>query len=335
MTDRLRIGVLGAARIVGQALVNPAGHVPEVSVAGIASRDPARARIAANRLRIPKVFPDYDALLADPDIDAVYVALPNALHGAWSVRAMESGKHVLCEKPVAANEKEARLLADVAERTGRIIHEAMHPMHHRLFGRIDEIIASGAIGEARHVEARVSFVIPRRDDIRWQYDLGGGAMMDLGSYAVTIMRRLAGMEPVTVDSAVARIRTPDVDGRMDARMSFANGATGRVVSAMWGWPLIAAGARLTGDRGTLKVTNPVGPHVFHRLTVTTDGHRTTERVAKQPDTYTCQLRAFAAAVATGTASAITGPAQFVATMCVIDEIYRAAGLPVRQPNNLG
>ncbi|TDC25356.1 Gfo/Idh/MocA family oxidoreductase [Streptomyces sp. 8K308] len=324
----VRIGVLGAARIVRRALVVPARRVPGVTVAALAARDRDRARAHARRLGIPRVHADYDALLADPDLDAVYVPLPNSLHAEWGVRALRAGKHVLCEKPIAGNEAEARWLADEAARAGRVVCEAMHPVYHPLADRVGTLVAEGAIGEVRHVEARISFPIPSRGDIRWSYELGGGALMDLGVYAVALLRAWAGAEPVEVTGAEARIRTPDVDRRVDARLRFANGATGRLVTSMWGWPALASRCHVEGSRGRLTVLNPLGPHLFNRIVLDVDGERSRERVAGRPDTYTCQLRAFVAAV-TGGEPPRTGPEHFLASMRVIDAIYRRAGLPPR------
>ncbi|GAB2883423.1 Gfo/Idh/MocA family protein [Streptomyces mayteni] len=324
----VRLGVLGAARIVRRALVLPARRLPGVSVTALAARDPRRAREHARRLGIPRVHDSYEALLADPDLDAVYVPLPNSLHAPWSIRALRAGKHVLCEKPIAGNEAEARAIADAAAEAGRVVCEAMHPLYHPLTDRVRALVAGGAIGEVRHVEARISFPIPSTGDIRWSYELGGGAVMDLGVYAVTLLRALAGAEPVEVTGVEARTRTRDVDRRVDVRLRFPGGATGRIVTSMWGWPLLDSRCRAEGSAGRLTVLNPLGPHLFHRIGVEAGGRRTRERVAGHPDTYTCQLRAFAAAITRGE-PVRTGPEHFLASMRVVDAIYRGAGLPVR------
>jgi predicted dehydrogenase len=324
----VRIGVLSTAKIAKRALVMPAQTLPEIAVTAIASGDVRRARESAKNLGIPTVHESYEALLADPDIDAVYIPLPNAMHGSWSIKAMEAGKHVLCEKPIACNEQEARRVADVASRTGRVICESMHPRYHGLFDRIEELLAAGAIGDVRHVEARVCFVTPNRKDNRWRYEMGGGALMDLGVYAVTIVRLLAGMEPEQVTLAAAKLRTPDVDRRLDVRFRFPNGATGRIVTSMWGWPLLAAKAWVDGSRGRMTVDNPVAPQLGNRIDIRLAGKTTRERVAKLPDSYTCEIQAFANAILRGE-HLHTGPDHFLANMRVIDTIYRHAGLPLR------
>src|SRR2546422_5295627 len=131
--DPLRFGILGAARIAPMALVRPAQRVPEASVLAVAARDPERARRFAARHGIPRVHPSYDALLADPEIDAIYNPLPNALHAPWTIRALAAGKHVLCEKPFAANAAEAGGMARAAERSGRGLMEAFHSRYHPPF----------------------------------------------------------------------------------------------------------------------------------------------------------------------------------------------------------
>src|SRR5215813_8035826 len=145
----LRLGVLGAARIAPMALVGPARRVPGVEVLAVAARDRTRADAFAARQRIPRVHPTYEALLADPEIEAIYNPLPNSLHATWTIRALEAGKHVLCEKPFAARVAEAEAMAAAAARTGRVLMEAFHYRYHRLFGRLREILRGGELGALR------------------------------------------------------------------------------------------------------------------------------------------------------------------------------------------
>jgi predicted dehydrogenase len=328
MSAPVRIGVLGASRIVKRGLVLPARQVPEVRVTAIAARDADRARAKATELGIPASYGDYQAVLEDPNVDAVYIALPNALHAPWSIRAMRAGKHVLCEKPVTSNADEALALAEVSEKTGHVIAEAMHSSYHALYDRLAAILADGAVGEVLHVEALNCFPIPSSRDIRWQYGLGGGAVMDVGVYAITMLRHLAGMEPAEVTEVTARLRTADADRRTEARLRFPNGATGRIVACMWGWPVFASKAQVIGTKGKLAVQNPTAPQYFNKIEIEAAGRTITERVAKSPDSYTCQLRAFADAVLHGK-TIRTGPEHFLPNMRIVDQIYCRAGLPVR------
>jgi predicted dehydrogenase len=323
--DTLRIGVLGAARIVPAALIKPAIQVPEVTVAAVAARDPERARAFAGKHSIPTVHPDYDRLLADPELDAVYVPAPNGLHARWTLAALDAGKHVLCEKPLTANEAQAREVADAADRTGLVVMEAFHYRYHPLLARVRQLLDDGAIGPVRHVRASMCFPLPRFSDIRYRLDLAGGALMDAGCYAVNALR-LVGGEPEVL-SAHATLHSPGVDRAMTARLRFPTGATGELVTSMWSRHLLSLSMRVTGETGWLRVFNYVMPAMYHRLTWHAGGRTHRERVPGDA-TYTYQLRAFAAAVRTG-APVPTSARDAVANMRVIDDIYRTAGLAPR------
>jgi len=323
----LRFGILGAARIAPMALVQPARRVAEAAVHAVAARDPARARAFAARHGIPKVHDSYEALLADPDVDAIYNPLPNGLHCEWTIRALRAGKHVLCEKPIASNADEAQRMADAARETGRKLVEAFHWRYHPLASRVREILASGTLGAPRHYEAALAFPIGfLRNDIRWRWDLAGGALMDVGCYTVSMIRHTAGAEP-EVQDARALLWSPQVDRRMEARLRFADGRTAALLCSMWSRTLVRASLRVACERGEVRVFNPIGPHVYNRVTVRGPDGTRRERVAGE-STYTCQLRAFALHVRRD-APVPTGPEDAVANMRVIDAVYRAAGLRPR------
>jgi predicted dehydrogenase len=325
----LRIGVLGAARIAPLALINPAKQNSEVVVAAVAARDGSRARAFAAKHHIPRVHESYEALIADPDLDAVYNPLPNGLHGRWTRAALTAGKHVLCEKPFTANAAEAREIADLAAHSDRVVMEAFHYRYHPLALRVEEIIASGELGKLERVEAALCFPMPRFSDIRYNYSLAGGATMDAGCYAVHMVRTFGGETPEVV-SAQAKLRDLQVDRAMTAELRFAGGHTGRVRCSMWSSRLLEISAHVVGDRGELRVLNPVTPQFFHRLSIrSTDGKRV-ERFSRRA-TYAYQLDAFAGAVLRGEPVKTT-PEGAVDNMTVIDAIYRAAGLPLREPS---
>ncbi|MEV1239032.1 Gfo/Idh/MocA family protein [Nonomuraea sp. NPDC050022] len=321
----MRIGTLGAARITPMALVKPARAVPEVEVAAVAARDRSRAGKFAAKHGIPLVHDSYEQVIADSSLDAIYNPLPNALHAEWTLKAIEAGKHVLAEKPFTSNAAEARSVADAAAKSGVVVMEAFHYRYHPLMERALEIVAT-ELGEVRHVETWMCFPLPNFSDIRYSLELGGGALMDAGCYAVHCLRTLGPGEPSVV-SAAALLRSPGVDRAMAADLRFPTGATGRIHASMWSGNLLKIAARVDGERGSLRITNFIAPQLFHRMTVTVDGRRRRERVAGEA-TYTCQLRAFVAAVEQGTPP-LTPPADSVANMTVIDDIYRKAGLPLR------
>jgi predicted dehydrogenase len=322
----LRLGILGAARIAPAALLRPARDLPAATVVALAARDRTRAETFARRHDIPRVHTSYADLLADPEIDAVYNPLPNSLHCEWTVRALEAGKHVLCEKPIASNADEARHMAEAAEKTGRVLMEAFHYRYHPLAARMREIVASGELGRIRRIEAALCFPLLRRRDIRFDLSLAGGALMDAGCYAVNCVRFLADAEPEVV-SARARLSSPGVDRRMDAELRFEGERLGKVTASLLSASLLRLSARVVGDEGELAVFNFVMPQLFHRLRVKTPRGSRSERVAGDA-TYTCQLRAFIRAVREG-APFETDAADAIANMRVIDAIYRAAGLEPR------
>ncbi len=319
------MGTLGAARIAPAALIRPARQVPEVAVTAVAARDPARARQFAAKHDIAVVHDSYEALIADPDIDAIYNPLPNSLHAPWTLRAIAAGKHVLCEKPFASNEAEAAEVADAARSAGLVVMEAFHYRHHPLARRMLDVV-TGELGKLRHVEAALCFPLPRFSDIRYRFDLAGGATMDAGCYPINCIRLLGQDEPAVV-SARARLRGPAVDRAMVADFRFPGGATGRIITSLWSGQLLRLGARAVGERGEMRVFNYLSPQAFNLLTVRA-GRKTRRERVRGEATYTCQLRAFAAAVLRGEPVATT-PEDAVANMRQIDDVYRAAGLPVR------
>jgi predicted dehydrogenase len=326
--EPLRVGCLGAARIAPAALIKPAAANDGVVCAAIAARDASRARAFASKHHIPKVHETYETLLADDDLDAIYNPLPNGLHGVWTLRALEAGKHVLCEKPFTANAIEAQTVADAAARSGRVVMEAFHWRYHPLAARMLDVIASGELGEVRRIEAALCFPLPMFNDIRYQLALAGGALMDAGCYPVSIVRTLAGAEP-TVNWALAKLQSPGVDRRMEAEFSFDDGRTGGILTSMWSSALLSMRVRVSGSEATMRVFNPTNPHMFNRLSVSGPGGKRHERVPGGP-TYGYQLEAFRAGVQDGK-PILTPPRDAVANMTVIDAIYRAAGLEPRQP----
>ena len=324
--DRVRIGILGAAKIASNALVKPARAVDEVELVAIAARDPARAKEYAAKHGIARTHGSYDELIADPEIEAIYNPLPNGLHAEWTLKAIAAGKHVLCEKPFTSNADEAQAVADAAAAAGVVVTEAFHYRYHPLAERMRSITHSGELGTIREIRTSMCFPLPTFSDIRYQYDLGGGAMMDAGCYALHCLRLLGSGEPEVV-SAKALLRSPRIDRAMSAEFRFPEGARGFLEASMWSKRVLGLSAKVIGDRGRLKVFNFVAPHLVHRLSLNVDGRKTHERVSGEP-TYTTQLRRFAAAVLRGEPT-LTPATDAVVTMRLIDQVYAAAGLPRR------
>jgi predicted dehydrogenase len=323
----VRFGILGAARIAPAALVRPARAVADAEVVVVAARDRSRAEAFATKHGVPEVAASYDELVAHPGIDAVYNPLPNGLHGRWTMAALAAGKHVLCEKPFTADADEARAVA-AAVPPGAVVMEAFHYRYHPLFMRARQLVEDGAVGAVQRVETWMCFPLPLFGDIRYQLDLAGGATMDAGCYAIHMARHLAGAEP-TVEAARAKLRSPGVDRAMQVDLDFGGGATGRATCSMWSSKLLHVGFRVTGDEGVLRVLNPAGPNIYHRLSLRGRSGRRVEHLSRRP-TYEFQLEAFCRAVGGGPPP-LTGTADAIANMEVIDAAYRQAGLEPRRP----
>ena len=194
--ERLRWGILSTSRFAQTKFLPALRHAGHVEVAAIASRDLERARSVAAAFAIPKAYGTYDELLADPDIVVIYNALPNHLHVPWSIKALEAGKHVLCEKPIGLSAAEARTLLDASRRHPRqkIMEAFMYRLHPQ-WRRAVEIVAGGGVGEPLAVNTLFSYVNEDSHDIRNQADIGGGALMDIGCYAISVARLVFGAEP--------------------------------------------------------------------------------------------------------------------------------------------
>ncbi len=325
--DPVRLGVLAASRIAARAVVEPAPLVEGVQVTAVAARDGDRAQAAADLWGVPAAFGSYEAMLASPTIDAVYIATPAALHRRWVLAALEAGKHVLCEKPFAANGADARVMAAAAADTDLVVMEAFHWRYHPLVPQMRE--ALGVIGDIEQIDAWFEIangLIPRTD-IRWTLALGGGSTMDLGCYAIHWARWVAGSEPAVV-SARAEATEDGVDGWLQAELTWVDGGRGSVSSSMVApAPGRGAGLVVQGARGVVRVDNPIAPQRGSRLVLECDG-AAEEIEVDRSSTYLHQLAAFRDAVVDG-APFPTNVDEAVRNMDVVDACYSMAGLDPR------
>jgi predicted dehydrogenase len=327
--EPLRLGLLGAARITELAVIKPAG-ITGTRLVAVAARDPARAAAFAEVHGVERVHRSYLDVINDPEVEAVYNPLANSLHAPWNRAALAAGKHVFTEKPSASNAAEAEDVAALASRTEQQFFEGFHYLWHPLVARLHAILASGELGELRHVETVMDMPAPSDSDPRWSLELSGGALMDLGCYSLHSMRMLApfvGGEPALVRaSGGERAGHPGVDEWLTAELEFPNGVTGTAGCNMAS-DHHQMSHRLVGTAGEAVITDFVNPHNDDRLIVTTSKGRRTEHLGRR-SSYTYQLEAFTTAVRTGV-PARTDAADAVRTMRLIDQCYEAVGLQPR------
>jgi D-xylose 1-dehydrogenase (NADP+, D-xylono-1,5-lactone-forming) len=258
VTLAVRWGILGTAQINRRLI--PAMRTGRRSrLVAIASRDPARARRYAAEWDIPSVHPSYDALLRDGDVDAVYVPLPNTLHVEWTLRALDAGKHVMCEKPLALRPEDVDRIEVVARDRERVVVEGFMYRHEALTARVESLVRSGVVGALRWLSASFTFERTRQDDVRLDPALGGGALWDIGCYTTSITRLLAGGEPRAVAGIALSGRT-GVDEAFTGVMEFAEGVTATIHSSFRA--AYHTSLEVGGRDGVLRVANPFkpGPH---------------------------------------------------------------------------
>ena len=324
---KVRWGVLGVANIAVKRVI-PAMQAGECSeIAGIASRDRGRAEAAARDLGIPKAYGSYEEMLADPGIDAVYNPLPNHLHLPWSTRAAEMGKHVLCEKPIGLNLREALALIAVRDRTGVKMGEGFMVQSHPQWLRIVELVRAGRIGQLRSAVGTFSYFKLEAGNIRNIREYGGGALFDIGCYAIKTSRMVFGEEPVSVSAAVTRdARFGDIDMLTSAILEFPTGHCVFTCSTQ-----IAGQQSMCffGTNGRIEAEIPFNPTPGGTSRVRIDdcrdlngGGLVTEELPAC-DQYTIQGDLFSRAILDG--GEVPVPLEDAArTMAVIDAVFLAA-----------
>ena len=319
----MRIGVLGTGRVVSYGLLQPAKATPSMEVAAVASRSVERAQAFAAQHGIDRAYGSYRALLDDASIDAVYVSLPPGLHPAWVRAALDAGKHVLCEKPLAPNALVAEELFADARARSLVLQEGMHVRFMKKLQRQRQLVASGDFGPVTRITScfRLPKVPMAPGDFRLNFELGGGAGLDIGCYAAMCLLYVAG-EGGTVTRARRRLAAPQVDRWMQADITLASGARATCECGFRGWYRRRLDLRVDCERG--RIAWDEKGLVYHH-----EGALVKEPIQEEW-TYQRQLDAFARRCRKEASYGLT-PEESVAVARLVDGMYTAAGLPLRQP----
>ena len=321
----VRWGVLSTARIGVDKVIPATRKAARCEVVAIASRELARAQAAASALGIERAYGSYEALLADPDVDAVYNPLPNDLHAPWTIAAAEAGKHVLCEKPLAMDAAEAERMIAACEEAGVLLMEAFMYRLHPTWEAVRELVISGRIGELRAVQSWFSYFNDDPNDIRNVAASGGGALYDIGCYSVNLSRMLFGTEPVRIQGSVTRDPVTGIDTLTSGILGFADGVA-TFTCAIRAEP--DQRVHIYGANGRISFEIPfnIPPNLPTRVFVTAGGdppvRPETEVLTFDPaNEYTIQAERFAAAVLDRTPVPIP-PSDAVGNLRVIEELFR-------------
>jgi len=252
MSDAVKWGILGCAGIAERALIPAIRASSTGELAGIASRDERKARVWAEQFGMPRAYKNYADLLKDPAVEAVYIPLANHLHRPWTIRALKAGKHVLCEKPIALDAREARAMAAAARRSGRLLMEAFMYRFHPQIERAIEIARGGEIGEVRFIRSSFTFTYAGDPfNYRWYPRMGGGSLLDVGCYPLSAARLVFGAEPLSVYARGRFHPRRRVDMSVSALLEFPGG----------GWALLDSSyetqfqsrIEIAGSRGRIEI----------------------------------------------------------------------------------
>ena len=319
--DSLRFGILSTARVGRRRVVPAMQQAPNIVVRAVASRDGERAHAFARTLNIPKAYGCYEDLLADPEVDAVYIPLPNALHCQWTVKAAQAGKHVLCEKPLASNAQEAGEMIAACEANHVLLMEAFMYRFHPQNEHVLALIQGGAIGPVRMLRAVFTFTIGS-SNIRLDAALAGGSLMDVGCYCVSVARTVVGAEPRAVSAFAHFGAASGVDEAMAGVLEFKDGI---LATFECGFRVpFRAHYEVVGERARIEVPRPfITENQATRIVLHHPDDRTQSHTFPPLDQYTRMVEHFADAVLNGTALRYT-PGEARAQMRVLDALAESA-----------
>ena len=252
MSGIVRWGIMGTAAIAVDHVIPAIGSASDCVAVAIASRTAERAAGVAARLGIPRHYGSYEQLLADDEVDCVYVPLPNSMHACWTIRAVQAGKAVLCEKPMAPTPAQARQMVDAAAAAGVLLAEAFMYRYHAQMEWLLEVVRRGDLGEVRTVRGSIGFVAGEPPDIRLDPELGGGALLDIGCYPLDAMCLIYGTEPAT--ARVVSFHRGGVDWTCGAVLEFPGERIG-LMDATFRLPWLRSPLEVAGDLGTIRLDN--------------------------------------------------------------------------------
>jgi len=273
----LNWGLLSTARI-NRALIPPLRASKRNNLLAVASRSQELAKTFAGKWKIPRVYGSYEALLSDPEIDVIYNPLPNHLHAEWTIKAVEAGKHVLCEKPLALSIAEVDAIAGAARTHGRVVSEAFMYRHHPQTLEAQELVRSGSLGTLKLLRGSFSFVLSREGDIRLDPAMGGGSIWDVGCYPISYMRTVVGTEPL--EAFGWQVTGPSgIDDTFAGQLRFAGDVYGQFDSSF----VIPFHAymEIVGSEATLIIPNPFKPGLNEKMFLVRDGKTETLKVKGQ------------------------------------------------------
>ena len=323
MATKVRWGILSTAKIGVQKVIPAMQKGRNVIVSAIASRNISKANSVADQLNIEKRYGSYEDLLADPDIDAIYIPLPNHLHVSWTIKAMEAGKHVLCEKPIGMNAEEAKLLFDTAKSFPHLkVMEAFMYRFHPQWIKTRELVESGEIGEVKTVHSFFSYHNIDPENIRNQADIGGGALMDIGCYCVSFPRFVFNEEPHRIASDIDYDPIMKTDRLTSAMLHFPGGKTSSFTCSTQLMPYQRA--NIFGNKGQIEIEIPVNAPPDEQTKITLRTKEKTEVFVFDPiDQYTLQAEAFSKSILENT-EVLTPLSDAVNNMKVIDGIVASS-----------
>ena len=320
-------GILSTANI-GIKRVIPAIQAGERGViAAIASRDAGKAAATATRCGIPRSYGSYEALLADPEIEAIYNPLPNHLHVEWTVKALDAGKHVLCEKPIALNATEAQAMVAARDRSGKRVIEAFMVRHHPQWQRVRALVREGRIGAVRTLQSAFTFPMRDPNNVRNRLEYGGGALYDVGCYPIVTARYVFGAEPERAIALVNRDADLGVDQVTSGMLAFPGG--GQLVFSSALQLALYQRVVILGTEGRIEVSVPFTPpkeqdtRIIIDTGASVDGSSAVVEQFEPVDQYLLQCD-LAAAAFRGEATQEFSIEDAIANMRVIDALYRSA-----------